>query len=154
MMHTNRHRAAELPASPRSRRAGGHRSAALAGALAVLMLGTTAAVAAPTVKAGLQPLDPGAGEVVQAKAQFTFDNAGTNPRFTAATFSTMDYYVEANTGITGTLSDFIDIKPKTSAELGAMSPPPSNPFSVDVTVTMRNDEFHVVTDTIEVITYW
>ena len=263
MMNTNRHRAAELPASPRSRRGDGCRSAVLVAALAALMLGTTAAVATPTLTA--TTYTPGAGLMINIGANYAFQNAGTNPKFTAATFSTMDYYdasltgllgigrvrvkvktadqlnamasppsnpftvtvdvtmendegetasgtislkttwakaigaapsllyteeyvsagfqgslavdsifrnfgtnprftdvsfstmdyyVEDNTGISGTSSDFIDIKPKTSAELGAMSPPPSNPFSVDVTVTMRNDEFHVVTDTIEVITYW
>ena len=263
MMDTNRHRAAELTASPPSRRAGRCRSAALAAALAVLMLGTTAAVAGPTIKTlninarvgtllnisaedqldrhGTNPRVTSAdfstldyydqsvtgvtsngwlrvrvktadqlnamdsppsnpftvtvdvklandeGETASEKLYLkttwpkiigptpslvyteeyvsagfsgtlvvdnSFSNAGTNPRWTDVSFSTLDYYVEDDTGISDSSPDYLDIKAKTSAELGAMSPPPSNPFTVEVTVTMENDGLHVVTDTIDVITYW
>ena len=77
-----------------------------------------------------------------------FTNAGTNPRFTEATFSVPDenygissYYSEygirdSDDGIQdGTLL----VKAKTSAQLSQISPPPSNPFTVEVSVTMTND---------------
>ena len=152
MMNTNRHRAAELPASPPSRRAGRCRSAALAAALAVLMLGTTAAVAAPTFKAELNPLHVAAGLYANPTPLVWFNNAGTNPKFTAANFSTMNYYDASSTSLRN--SGKLGLKVKTAAELNAMDSPPSNPFTVTIDVTMTNDEGETATGTISVKTAW
>ena len=92
-----------------------------------------------------------AGTTASAFADGFFDNAGTNPRFTAASFSTLDYYDADRSGVSG---GFLDVTAKTSAELDAMSTPPSNPFTVQVTVTMTNNEGQTATGTVDYVTRW
>ena len=90
-----------------------------------------------------------AGLTVSAFVEYFFDNAGTGAYFTNAVFSTMDYYVEANTGVT---DGFLEVRVKTSEELEAMSSPPPNPFTVEVTLTMTNNQGQTATGTVEYVT--
>ena len=91
------------------------------------------------------------GLTVSAFVEYFFDNAGTGAELTGASFSTLAYYVEANTGIT---DGFLELRVKTSEELQAMSPPPSNPFTVAVTLTMTNDQGQTATGTVDYITHY
>ena len=87
------------------------------------------------------------GFQINVGADEAFANAGTNPRITDAVFSTTEYYdLHRVTG--GRL--WIGVK--TAAELNALSPPPPSPFTVDVTVTMTNDEGQTASGTIKVET--
>ena len=83
------------------------------------------------------------GVQVYASATEAFDNAGTNPRITGADFSATKYY-----GIHGVLGGILAVQAKTSEQLNALSSPPPSPFTVDVTVTMTNDEGQTASGTI------
>ena len=76
-----------------------------------------------------------------------FDNAGTNPKFTAAEFSTMEYYDDSVTAIHPDVTDWVNLRVKSDEQLNALSPPPPNPFTVTATVTMTNDEGATATGT-------
>ena len=80
---------------------------------------------------------------IHATAESTFDNAGTNPRITGAEFSTTEYY-----NFHQIINGILWLEPKTSAELSALPSPPPSPFTVDVTVTMANDEGRTASGTI------
>ena len=83
------------------------------------------------------------GVLIYALAEGTFDNAGTNPRITAADFSTTEYYSVHR------ISDGrLWVQPMTAAELNALASPPPSPFTVAVTVTMTNDEGETASGTI------
>ena len=92
-----------------------------------------------------------AGVTVSAFVEYFFDNAGTGVELTNASFSTLEYYVEANTGIA---NGFLELRVKTSEELEAMSPPPPNPFTVAVTLTMTNDAGQTATGTVDYVTQY
>ena len=83
------------------------------------------------------------GIQVYATAQTAFNNAGTNPTLTNAVFSTTKYY-----SVHDIVNGILGVRPKTSAELNALAEPPPNPFTVDVTVTMTNDEGQTASGTI------
>ena len=91
-------------------------------------------------------LNAPAGILVSATVENAFDNAGTNPRFTGATFSTLDYYISADSGLR---SGRVYARAKTADQLNALPEPPSNPFTVTATVTMENDNGHTATGTVE-----
>ena len=105
--------------------------------------------ATPTPPTPLQPdaQDAPPGTRVSAEVGDWFADAGTNPRFTSATFSTMDYYVEADTGIGSSDASRLWVKVKTDAELNALDPAPPNPFTVTANVTMTNDDYETGTVT-------
>ena len=83
------------------------------------------------------------GVMRSAQAALSFSNAGTNPRITGAEFSTTEWYDvhEIRAGI-------LYVQPKTAAELSALPAPPPSTFTVDVTVTMANDEGRTASGTI------
>ena len=91
-----------------------------------------------------------AGVTASAWPSYFFDNAGTNLRFTGLSFSTMDYYNADITGLSG--ENFMQVTAKTSAELNAMSLPPPNPFTVQVTITVTNNEGQTATGTVDYVT--
>ena len=119
---------------------------ALGLALAVLMLNDAPAVAQPTLSPGTEVNAP-PGTLVSFHAD-VFGNAGTNPRFTDAVFSTMEYYDPTHTGIRShnTFSLFVQVK--TAEELNALASPPPSSFTVTVDVTMTNDEGQTGTGTV------
>lgn len=80
------------------------------------------------------------GKTTDIDVDEAFDHAGTNPRFTAAVFSETDYYDES-----GIVNGSLQVTVKTSADLLAMTPPPPDPFTVMVDVTMENDEGETAT---------
>ena len=96
--------------------------------------------AQPTLSstAGLQAAAP--GTLVTLSAADVFDNAGTNPVFTNAVFSTTAYYDVSRIGEGRLL-----VQAKSAEDLSALSPAPDSPFTVTVTVTMRNDEAQTAT---------
>ena len=74
--------------------------------------------------------------LVNVQAAFPwFDNTGTNPSITGAVFSTTEYY-----RYHGISRGILWVEVMSAAELNAMASPPPSPFTVDVTVTMTNDE--------------
>ena len=84
---------------------------------------------------------PGARHGIMAA--WSFDNAGTNPRFTEAVFSTTEYYSQHE------ISDgIVHLKVKSAAELNALASPPPSPFTVTVDVTMTNDEGQTASGTV------
>ena len=154
-MKTHPHRAVDLPASPPSRRAGKCRFAVLAGVLAALMLSTTTAVAAPTPNLAwaAKPSNVPLGTFVTFLPHYVFNNAGTNSRWSTATFSNPEYF-DDSTGIQSSAKS-IWIKLKTTAELNALDPLPPEPMTSTVTVTMTNDEGQTATTTVNLQTlYW
>ena len=115
-------------------------------AAAVLVWSGAQAVAAPTFSA-TGVVNAPVGVLFSVSVEDKFDNAGTNPRFTDAAFSTLEYY--NSTSISDAYSGrrlFVQVK--TAAQLNAMSPPPPSPFTVTVEVTMTNDEGQTATGTI------
>ncbi len=96
----------------------------------------------PAIKQQLEPTDAPPGVVVRSNASDLFDNAGTNPRFTEATFSTADYY-HAVSGVQHYGGLWVMARP--DAELRALPSPPPSPFDVEVTVAMTNDEGETAT---------
>lgn len=112
-----------------------------------------------TAYAGLTPIPPPPpsypnvtvkpGATVTIKADW-FDNAGTNPRITFV-FYEADYYASVSTDANGkTLS----VQVKTSEQLRALTPPPPNPFAVEFSLTMENDEGHTATGTVTFETWY
>ena len=103
------------------------------------------AVAGPTFRSWNASFDfyPDNSYRIPAGAHL-FTNAGTNPRFTEAVFSTMDYYRSGSTGIR---DGVLVVTTKSTAELNALSSPPPEPFRVTVGMTMTNDEGHTATGT-------
>ncbi len=93
---------------------------------------------AQPVFAQAEPIDAPPGASVPVRAEEVFDDAGTNPRFTDVTFSTHKYF-HPNTAAR-ILSGRLFVRMKTAVQLGAMTPPPPNPYSVIAEVTMANDE--------------
>jgi len=89
------------------------------------------------------------GSAASGYADYFFSNAGQGARLTDVSFSTMEYYNADRTGLYG---GFLDVTAKTSEELNAMDPPPPNPFTVQVTVTMRNNAGEEATGTIDYVT--
>ena len=111
---------------------------------------------APTAKAtGAINLPRQADGGLGLRVSDLFDHTGTNPRFTGdhdLRFSTREYYLFPQTGVIGTVVDGVErnrlwLHTKTDADLNALSPPPPNPFTVDVTVKMINDEGRTATGT-------
>ncbi len=91
------------------------------------------------------------GVLLSHRISESFNNAGTNPRFTDVTFDKPAYLdVPPSGDITepaeGVASRFW-VRTKTSAQLRALPEPPSNPFTVKATATMTNDEGHTGTVT-------
>ena len=87
--------------------------------------------------------------IVVSVAVDVFDNAGTNPRFTGAVFSTMDYYNPAWTGLSIDPSDYrLFVQAKTANQLNALDSPPPSPFTVTAEVTMTNDEGQTASGTL------
>ena len=148
-MKTHPHRAADLPASSPTHRAGPRSAAALAAMLAALILSTTTAVAdtvykTTTVLIGvLITIDPG--------DFYTLSGWAEDPRFTSVTFSTMDYYDDSITGLHG---KYIAVKTKTAAELNAMANPPSNPFTVTADATWTDNTGTTKSARISLKTTW
>ena len=128
----------------RFRRSGAR--ALLAAVLAALALGGAPAVAQPSLSR-LGAVNAPAGTLIRLRVD-VFDNAGTNPRFTDAMFSTMEYYDSAYTGIDPHSSSHLRVQAKTVAQLNALASPPDSPFTVTADVTMTNDEGETATGTI------
>ena len=125
----------------------GRSCAALAAALAltVLALGATPALAAPAIRGSGVVYAP-AGATISVSAAGEFDDAGTNPRFTEAVFSTLDYYNMAGIPEHNPKRLFVEVK--SPAELNALASPPDSTFSVTVEVSMTNDEGEEATGTL------
>ena len=94
-------------------------------------------------RGGSVPAPPGV--LVSTSLNGWFDNMGTNPRFTAATFSTLEYYTQARIGPDG---ERLFAQAKSPAELNALESPPPDPFTVTADVTITNDEGGTATGTI------
>ena len=82
------------------------------------------------------------GILISTSTDDCFDNPGTNPVFTAVTFSTTEFYdtAEIRTG-------YVSLRAKSAADLRALPEPPSNPFEVEAAATMTNDEGQTATAT-------
>ena len=102
---------------------------------------------APTLKIQRDALDAPPGVTVHVEADQAFDNAGTNPVITDAVFTATEYYSEHGVG-----NGIVYLKAKTAAELSALASPPSSPFTVNLTMTMTNDEGQTASGTISVRT--
>lgn len=102
----------------------------------------------PTFRTGGGAVTAVPGVLVSTFIEGWFDNQGTNPRFSSATFSTLDYYDETYSGIGAHHDGYLFAQAKTSAELNALDTPPPDPFYVYATVTMTNDEGQTATGTI------
>ena len=87
---------------------------------------------------GVQNAPP--GEQLILTADTAFFNAGTNPRYTSATFSTKEYYDHAYIVQSGNHAGYLYVQAKTAAELNALASPPPSPFDVTADMTMENDE--------------
>ena len=149
-MTTYRHRAVEVSAS--SLRLAGRWCAALGAALAVLMLSTAPAMAAPSVNSEFSGTKiAAAGQLQSFPVTRVFDNAGTNPRFTSVSVSPTAYF-DANSTVIGSTGQFAYFKVKTAAALNALDSPPPNPFTSTLDVTMTNDEGHTASGTISLQT--
>ena len=147
-MKTHPHRAADLPASPPSHRAGQCRLAGPMAMLAALMLSTTTAVAAPTPNLAwaATPTDVKPGVWINLLPHYVFNNAGTNSRWSAATFSNPEYYDDSSGIQSNPKALFIRLK--TAADLNALNPLPPATITSTVTVTMTNDENQTATTTV------
>ena len=149
-MTINRPRAVKpstLPSSApdSSFRGGGRRlCAALAAALAALLLLSAPAAAQPTISSNAEET-AAPDTLISISAADHFDNAGTNPKFTEAVFSTTAYY---NVAVVSPFNGLLYVEAKSDAALNAMSPPPDSSFTVTVEVTMANDEGQTATGTI------
>ena len=80
---------------------------------------------------------------VSASADEVFDNAGTNPKFTSASFSTTEY-----TNTHEIRDGRLWVQVKSAAQLNALASPPPSPFTVAAMVTMTNDEDRPATGTV------
>ena len=117
---------------------------ALCAAVLTAAFGFAAPAAATPVFSDDGAVSAPAGALIALDAESSFDNAGTNPRFTAADFTTTAYYSRAEVDANGTLW----VQAKTADQLNAMTPPPDTPFTVDADVTMTNDEGETASGTI------
>ena len=113
----------------------------------------TAAVPTPTFKSDRygDSLEENAppGAIISVNPALIFKNAGTNPRFTEATFSTKEYYDESRI-----LGGLVFIQVKSLEDLLALESPPSSPFEVTVDAKMTNDEGQTAEATIKFETSW
>ena len=149
-MTINRHRAVKPSSSSwstaegSSTRTGPRRLAAFAATLAatVLMLSGTPAAAAPTFNTGFAYIVAPTDTLVTVAAEGSFNNSGTNPRFTDVSFSTTAFYSDS-----GIVDGVLRVKAMTAADLNALPSPPPNSFSVTATATMTNDEGETATGT-------
>ena len=82
---------------------------------------------------------------------WVFSDAGTNPRFTEAEFSTTAYYNQTDILAAG---GALMVEVKTAAELRALVSPPPSPFTVTADVTMTNDEGETAEGTLTFKTTW
>ena len=89
------------------------------------------------------------GTLISTTIDKVFLNAGTNPRFTDAVFSTMEYYDQDRTKID---NDRVFVDVKTAEELNALPSAPPSPFTVTANLTMTNDEGETVTGTMSYVT--
>ena len=103
-------------------------------------------VLSPPTSTDLEKKAPPGSQVIVGPAD-AFDNAGTNPVFTAAVFSTTDHYDES-----GIVNGSLEVTVKTAASLLAMTPQPSDPITVTVEVTMTNEEGMTATGKVALIT--
>ena len=121
------------------------RTALVAALAAVLALEAAPALAAPTMRQTM-PFNAPPGTLISIGVD-VFANAGTNPRFTSAVFSTTEYYNAL--GLPETLNDRrLFVEAKTEAELNALESPPDSPFTVTAEVSMTNDEGETATGTV------
>ena len=79
-----------------------------------------------------------AGETVTASPEDFFQNTGTNPRFTRARFQSKYYYDADKSGLTD--DGILEVTAKSADELRALGYPPPNPFRLEITLTVTNDE--------------
>ena len=96
---------------------------------------TTPVVAKPTFQTQSSHISAPPGVLVSVSAEDNFDNAGTNPRFTAVAFTATAFYSDS-----GIVNGVLQVRAKTAADLNALTSPPPNPFAVSATATMTNDE--------------
>ena len=151
-MKVHSHHAVDPFSSRWSPHASRRRSAALAAALAVLMLSTAPAGAAPSFIQKEASRNAPEGTMVSVWIGSVFDNAGSTPRFTSAALSTLEYCdVCATIGANDTR---IWYRAKTSDELNAMSPPPPTPFTVTLDVAMTNDDGETASGTLSLKTQY
>ena len=153
------HRVIELPSSPRGAREGSpgrtgrRRLAAFAAALAALLWGAAPAAAQPEFVELENPLTLIPDVLYSIHPAFHteyFKNAGTNPRFTEATFSPEEYF---DAGLVNAGRLFFRIE--TSEDLRALAEPPTtNPLEATMKVTLENDEGETATGTIPVEAEW
>ncbi|MDE0408215.1 MAG: hypothetical protein OXN81_10175 [Alphaproteobacteria bacterium] len=92
--------------------------------------------------------DPGTvaaapGQTLTYEADDLFDNGGTDPIISGAVFSTTEYYSTHSVQ-----NGVLHVQPKTALELSALETPPPSPFTVDVTVTMINQEGRTASGTV------
>ena len=94
------------------------------------------------------------GTMLTINADQVFENAGTNPRITAASTSDADapYCSVRIRGRTG--ATYLVVTVQSDWQLGGMSPLPDNPFTFSVQVTMTNDEGHTATGSIAFSSTW
>ena len=83
-------------------------------------------------------MPPGTTKAVDADS--LFENAGTDPRFTAVVLSASKYYDSASIAQSGSAAGEFVVQVKSLADLKAMDSLPSSPIGVTATVTMINDE--------------
>ena len=79
-------------------------------------------------------LNAAPGDLVTVSAETVLDNAGSNPRFTNAVFSTTAYY-----DVSRIEAGRLEVQAKSAADLNALPSPPESPFTVTVDVTLTND---------------
>ena len=106
-------------------------------AAAMLALGAAPAAAAPTFTQ-TEALEAPPGILVTVSVAEVFDDEGTNARFNSAAFSSYAAYYNTAGIHLGTGSLGVEAKPE--EDLRYLTPPPPNPFTVTVDVTMTNDE--------------
>ena len=104
----------------------------------------------PPVFAQSSDIDAPVRTRVEVEAEDVFNNEGTNPRFTAATFSTTDYYNVSEIDEEGVLA----VEAKSSTQLSNLASPPDSVFRVTVDVTMTNDEDQTGTGTLTFVTVY
>ena len=117
---------------------------ALCAAVLTAAFGFAAPAAAEPVFLDDGELQAAPGVLTSAGASSWFDNAGTNPRFTSATFSTTAYYNRAELDRNGR----IWVEAKTADQLNALATPPTANFAVTIDVEMTNDEGETASGTI------
>ena len=99
------------------------------------------------------------GHLMSHVASDSFNNAGTNPKFTEVTFDKPDYLDVPTSGQITDPSDADSesrfwLRIKTDAQLRALLSPPPSPFTVKATATMTNDEGHTGTVTVTFTTQY